>query len=224
MQHHTIALLGLAACYPAAPAARPQIPAPTLPADTALDVTVGTGPMKTTTKTYTCPRRDGVRTGEPCYWKSNGGREVPTAEVRAGDTPLRRGEVMALAIPDQLERFDRARSACKTKQIPRYIGGVLALGGIIVIAAGGSFIDDNKTRYLVGGGAIAAGGLAYGVGYLLGGGVCHDAKEIGDELTLSWGSDTTWYDEDVGLATKLVEDFNAKHRAAAPRPTSTPTE
>lgn len=218
MQHHLLALVAIAGCYPAAPAARPDIPAPALSDDTTLEVAIGTGPMKTTVKTLTCPRKDGVRTDEPCYWKKNGGREVPTAEVSAGSSPLRRGEVMALVIPEQLQRFDRTRRSCKTKQVPRYIGGVLALGGIIVIAAGSSFIDDNKTKYIVGGGAIAAGGLAYGVGYLLGGGVCHEAKRISDELALSWGTDTIWYDEEVALAKKLVDDFNARLRTATPRP------
>jgi hypothetical protein len=214
-------LTSLAACYGAAPPPAPRVPLPELAPDAEILVH---SESKTTMESVekqssTCPQGKGEGDPSCVITRYNVVEPVTRTTTTASynGAPITYAQFKVITDPkydNKVGELEHLSHLCHRANVPRYVGMGLALGGVVAMVASG-----NKGPVgIAGWGALAAGGVSYGVGYwAYGGKKCNEAaalyRDIDFSRMTSW--DVVHGAEYATEMKTLADQFNANHGHAA---------
>jgi hypothetical protein len=225
-----LAVSVLSACYDNPP---PQIPRPQPPAvidGATLDVEsrVVTERRPVTKRDHVCVRTNGHSSCSDVSVTSREPVRVTHATATYGGAPLTVHEALGLADPTYVPdwtRMDKLAANCRHASVPKYVGGILTLAGMLLVIQGTGTSDGSVNMpYAIGGGAALAGGLAaYALGkYALGGQDCAEANEIYQRHRAQYSAagDTDVEDDLASELDIVARRFNAHLGKGTPAPTT----
>jgi hypothetical protein len=216
-----IALVPLVACYGSAPPTPPRIPLPP-PVDGAaimVQAETRTEVEQVEREARTCPQGHPESCTTTKYWESApvtrthasatyGGNAINYAQFKVMTDPQYDHKVAQLAALSHV---------CRRANVPRYLGLVGLIGGVITANVGAARKPPNTGVEIVGFGAIAGGIASYAAGYYaFGGRECTMARRLYQELDLA---EAQQWREVQGEATAaemetLAAQFNARRTSS----------
>lgn len=142
--------------------------------------------------------------------------------IKYGDRDLSEREYafMSWQYEEARDKYETHRARCSRGRVPK-----IASYAFLVGAGGAWFLGDragwsDTQRYIAVGAGLGAAALMYGIGYLLSGDNCTDAKiqaEILDDINMQNESTENREFDDLRIG-DYVEKFNAKHAPQAVKP------
>jgi hypothetical protein len=192
MKSPAVILVLVTACYGSAPGKPPQVPVPPLAdgTDIAVSSQTKTAIEQVPHEAWSCPA--GHYHPDPLCTRSDYTEAEPvtrtTTTATYGDQPISYAQFVAMTDAkrgEKLAELDELEHKCHRANVPRYIGIVSMLGGLVAGAIVGEITHDS-TGQIIAGAGLGVGATSYTLGYFaFGGNDCVAAREQYRELDLS---------------------------------------
>ncbi len=216
-----VLLVGLAACYGAAPPHPVVVPLPPMSGGELLDVHTESKTVVENVAHHssTCPQ--GHAEGDPACVVTTYTVAEPvtrthsTASLDGSPVSIAQFRVLTDAMYDaKIAELAELSHHCKRANMPRYLGMGLVLGGLIALGASNKL---GSIGLVLGYGGLAAGSVSYGFGYFgYGGRECVAATRLYEQI--NYGSNPGEMLDGTDAASEmatLAAEFNARREHAS---------